>query len=204
MNLTFDRPSSRFFLRWKAASAATIAFSFLFSLAGCGKPDNTLLDTSAATPTPAASASTTTDRSYQYGTKINFGLHGNAALYKVSGWSAAEPESTWTEGQSAKLAFTISPANKPITFKAVVSGFVKPPDLPSQPVTVVINGQEVAHWEIAAKGVAQMDIPAQFTQSGKLELEFKLPKAASPASLGVSIDQRLLGMCFYELELTAP
>ena len=181
-----------------------MAFSALLALAGCGKADDPLQDASNATSSPAASASSTMDRSYQYGTKINFGLHGNAGPYKVSGWSAAEPESTWTEGQSAKLAFTISPANKPITFKAVVSGFVKPPDLPSQPVTVIINGQEVAHWEIAAKGVAQMDLPAQFTQNGKLELEFRLPKAASPASLGMSIDQRPLGMCFYELELTAP
>lgn len=204
MNLTLDPLPSRFFPRWRNASVVTIALSSLLFLAGCGRSDNALPDATNATSTPAAPANSTTDRSYQYGTKINFGLRGNAAPYKVSGWSTPEPESTWTEGQSAKLAFTISPRNNPVTFKAVVSGFVKPPDLPSQPVTVMINGQEVAHWEIAAKGVAQMDIPAQFTQNGKLELEFRFPKAASPASLGVSIDARLLAMCFYELELTAP
>ena len=203
MNVIFDPTSARSGGKLRAASVVLISLCLL-SLAGCGRSDNALSDVASPSPSPASATDTATDRSYHYGTKINFGASGNAAPYKVSGWNSPEPESTWTAGQAAKLAFKIPPASNAVTFKAVVSGFVKPPELPSQPVTVVINGQEVAHWEIAAKGVAQMDIPAQFTQNGKLELEFRLPKAASPASLGVSIDERVLGMCFYELELTAP
>jgi hypothetical protein len=203
MNLIFDPMSARPGRELRTASMVVIALCLLV-FPGCGRSDNPLSDVSSPSPAPASSANATADRSYHYGTKITFGVSGNAALYKVSGWSSPEAESTWTEGQSAKLAFTVPPANNPITFKAVVSGFVKPPDLPSQPVTVLINGQQVAQWDIAAKGVAQMDIPAQFTQNGRLELEFRLPKATSPSALGMSIDQRILGMCFYELELTAP
>jgi hypothetical protein len=203
MNFMFDTISARPGRELRIASAIATTLCLLV-FAGCGRSDNALSDVSSPSPAPASSANTTTDRSYHYGTKINFGASGNAALCRVSGWNSPEAESTWTDGQSAKLAFTVPPASNPITFKAVVSGFVKPPDLPSQPVTVVINGQQVGHWDIAAKGVVQMDIPAQFTQNGRLELEFRLPKAASPSSLGMSIDERVLGMCFYELELTVP
>jgi len=203
MNSTFDTTPAQPGRELRTVSMVVVTLCLLV-VAGCGRSDNALSDASSPSPVPASSANATTDRSYRYGAKITFTASGNAGLYKVSGWSAPEADHTWTEGQSAKLAFTISPASNPITFKALVSGFVKPPELPSQPVTVMINGQQFAQWDIAAKGVTQMDIPAQFIQNGRLELEFRLPKAASPSSLGMSIDQRVLGMCFYELELTAP
>ena len=173
---------------------------FGFALAGCDTSDNAKSDVAAQAPT-ATPVSSTDDRTYSYGTKIDFNVGGNAARYKVSGWSAPESEGTWTEGETATLSFAAPPSGGAIIFRATMSGFTKLPELPSQPVDVLVNGAPVTHWEVAAKGLVQMQIPANLVQGGKMVLEFKLPKAVSPASLGTSVDQRRLGLRFYDLEL---
>ena len=88
--------------------------------------------------------------------------------------------------------------------KATMSGFTKAPELPSQAVEVFINGQQTTHWEIAVKGLVQLLIPVAAVRDGNLQLEFRLPKATSPASLGISADQRQLALRFYDLELVKP
>ena len=158
--------------------------------------------TPATAQSPGSQSSGNTE--YSYNTKISFAEGGNAVRYQVFGWSHAEAEGTWTDGKSAKLAFTVPPSTQDVVFKATMSGFTKAPELPSQSVDVFINGQQTTHWEIAVKGLVQLLIPASAVQDGRLELEFKLAKAASPASLGISADQRQLGLRFYDLELAGP
>ena len=173
------------------------------AIAAC---DDAAVDSPASSPAAAQSPATQAsgDISYSYNTKISFVQGGGAARYQVSGWSHAEPEGTWTDGNSAKLAFAVPPSDKDVVLKATVSGFTKTPVLPTQPVDVFINGEQTTHWEIAAKGLVQLLIPAKSVQDGKLELEFKLSKVTSPASLGVSGDQRKLGLRFYDLEIVKP
>jgi hypothetical protein len=162
--------------------------------------------TESSTPVTAQSPGTqpSGNTEYGYNTKISFAEGGNAARYLVSGWSHAEAEGTWTDGNSARLAFTVPPSTQDVVFKATMSGFTKAPELPSQSVDVFINGQQTTHWEIAVKGLVQLLIPANALRDGRLELEFKLPKATSPSALGISADQRKLGLRFYDLELAAP
>src|SRR3954469_1716711 len=179
-----DNPSPPRFLQ-RAWFFNLIVISLL-ALTGC---DESATTDSTGSATPGATPSRA-DRSYGYGTKLIFGASGNAAPYKVSGWSAAEAECTWTEGNTASLAFDIPPSDSQIIFRATLSGFTKAPELASQPVDVLLNGTQVTHWEIAVKGLVQMAIPPEYVRDGKLRIDFKLPGAASPKSLGISIDER--------------
>jgi hypothetical protein len=174
-----------------------------FCLGGC---DESTTQTSSPTPanTQSPGSQAAADTSYNYNTKISFAQGGNATRYQGPGWSHAEAEGTWTDGNSAKLSFALPASDKDIVFKATMSGFTKAPELPTQSVEVFINGAQVGHWEIAVKGLVQLLIPAQAVREGNLQLEFKLAKATSPASLGISSDQRQLGLRFYDLELVKP
>jgi hypothetical protein len=179
-----------------------IALPVIFTCTGCDETKD-----EAASPPPTGQTPTskpTLNRTYGYGAKISFAEGGTATQYQVSGWSAAETDACWTEGDAASLAFTLPPTESDIVFKATVSGFTKPPELPSQPVDIFIDGKQITHWEIATKGVVQMVVPAGYVRDGQLQIDFKLPKASSPASLGVSVDQRRLGLRFFDVELVKP
>jgi hypothetical protein len=179
-----------------------VALPVILACAGCDETKDETPSVQANAQDPASKP--VSDRTYAYGTKISFNQGGNAARYQVSGWNAIETEGCWTEGETAALAFILPPTDGDIVFKATMSGFTKPPELPSQPVDVFINGKQVTHWEIAVKGLVQMKVPADFVRDGQLQIEFKLPRASSPASLGVSVDQRRLGLRFFDLELIKP
>jgi hypothetical protein len=182
---------------------ALIALSLLgFGLGGCDESDTS--SSATASPTSSPVINNTADRQYAYGTKLMFGAAGNAGPYKLAGWNAPEAEGTWTDGNTATLSFKVPPSNGQIIFKATLAGFIKPPELPSQPVNVLLNGKQVTHWEIGGKGLVQMAIPGEYLREGELRIDFIMPSAASPKSLGVSIDERRLGMCFYDLALVKP
>src|SRR3954471_21746424 len=100
-------------------SAITMVAALVLLETGCSKPAN---------DQPIA------EQSYTLGKKVVFGEAGDSERYRVSGWSHTEKEITWTEGNSAVLQFGGVPASSSLRLKMTLSGFVRPPDLPSQPV----------------------------------------------------------------------
>jgi hypothetical protein len=137
------------------------------------------------------------------GQRIEFKAGGQTERYRVSGWSASEPNFTWSEGTSAKLALPISAAPGGLTLKVKMAALNHPRELPTQPVELYANGQKVAAWQVGNVAEFTATIPAEITKAGgRLTLEFRTPKAASPKSLGVNEDARVLGVCLTSLELT--
>jgi hypothetical protein len=126
--------------------------------------------------------------------------------YRVSGWSKTEGDFAWTEGTSARLALPIPADAGPLSVKMMLRGLIKPPDLPSQPVEVYANDHKIADWQVADTAAFTAEIPAELTKSGgeTLNLHLRIPKAASPKSLGMNEDGRILGVCCYSIELKHP
>lgn len=126
--------------------------------------------------------------------------------YRVSGWNKTEGDFAWSEGTSARLALPISADAGPLTVKMILRGLVRPPALPSQPVEVYVNNQKIADWQVADTAPFTAEIPTQLTkgETKMLNLELRIPKAASPQSLGMNNDGRILGVCCYSIELTSP
>lgn len=103
----------------------------------------------------------------------------------------------------AVLQFAGIGASSSLRIKMTVAALVKPPELPSQHVEVFANGQKVADWEVAGKSEFTALIPA--AGGGKesaLTIELKIPKAASPKSLGLSDDPRILGLSCFDLTIS--
>jgi hypothetical protein len=159
------------------------------ALSACN-PSDTTTDT-AAGPAPLA-----------YGKRVSFAQGGNAEGYKGAGWSTTEEKFTWSEGTSAQLRIPVAATEDKISLKIRIAALVKPPELPSQPVEVLVNDQKVAEWQVGNTAEFVAEIPPSLTKpGGSLNIIFKTPKAASPKTLGLSDDPRILGICCFDLEL---
>jgi hypothetical protein len=153
-------------------------------------------------PEPTANSNNSTN-SESGGQKIQFNQGGNSERYRISGWSHTETDFTWTEGTTAKLNLPVASDAGPRTLKVLVSGLIRPPDLPFQLVEVYANDKKIAEWQVGSVSEYSAPIPAEVTKtSGSLTLEFRMPKATSPKALGMSADTRILGICVRSLELT--
>jgi hypothetical protein len=162
----------------------------------------TLLVTVAACSKPAAESEARSDLPSVIGKRIEFKQGGDSEAYRVSGWSKTEEKFTWNEGTSAKLSLPIGTDGGPWLLKVTMSGLVHPPDLASQPVQVYANEQKVTDWDVVNTADFAATIPASANKAGgKLDIEFRVPKATTPKSLGQNEDARVLGICVQSVEL---
>ena len=137
-----------------------------------------------------------------YGTEVSFGAGGNAEPFQVSGWSETETQFTWTEGTSAVLAMRVSPTTDRVMLRMKLAGLTKDPELPFQPVEVYVNDRKVADWQVAKPAGFSAAIPQEMTRhGGLLRITLKIPKAASPKALKMSVDPRVLGVQCSDLRL---
>lgn len=142
---------------------------------------------------------------YEYGEKIRFGLGGDSERFRLTGWGETEPGATWTDGIAASLNIRVPPTTGAIKFKLKGAGMNHKPVLPFQPIDVSINGEVVAHWEVDEEKIYAFDVPAKFlspTEERVWTVDFYIPKAQSPAKLGLSPDPRRLGLRCVELLIT--
>lgn len=168
---------------------------FLFTQVSCEKTS----PTASQFTTPAAASSPGS----VLGQVINF--TPDSERYRVSGWSKTEGNFAWTEGNSARLALPIPADSGPLTVKMTLRGLIQPPALVSQPVEVYVNDRKIADWLVAETAAFTAEVPAELTKGAELlNLEFRIPKATSPKTLGMNADTRVLGICAYSIELKHP
>jgi Sulfotransferase domain len=141
------------------------------------------------------------DTRYELGTIINFGKGGDSERFRAGGWSRTEEQQTWSEGNSATLAFTGLPGNANLHLRTRIGALIQPPQLPSQPVAVYANGKRIADWSVSDTNDYSATIPIGSVTDGSLKLEFKTPKATSPKALRQNQDTRLLGIRFHTLTI---
>jgi hypothetical protein len=150
----------------------------------------------------AAEENPQAEKIYTLGSVIKFGAGGEAGKFKISGWSSAEKEFTWTEGKGAKLSFTLPQGESALTLRMKLVGLIHPPEVSNQPVEVYVNGQKVADWQVAAPANFTATIPQKIAAAKQLEIELRTPKSTTPLALKMNDDARVLGVGCYELAIT--
>ena len=124
--------------------------------------------------------------------------------YLLTGWSATEPSGVWGY-KHATLGMHLDRLPDPIAVTMWVAGYLPTPTY-VQHVPISVGGVPVATWTFdahAPSGARTLVIPAALAPHGDLMLDFDFPDATTAAALKVSADQRLLGMYFSGLSVSA-
>ena len=168
--------------------ARLIAVTIVVLLAACGERE-------AARPAAAP---------YELGTVISFGKGGGSEAYRRGGWSETEAGFTWTLGPAARLVIPVAASARPLNLRMRLAGLIKPPEFPSQPVEVRVNGQSIATWAVVNTADFNATIPVEIAKTGgELKIELLIPRSSSPKALGLSTDPRVIGITCAELAISA-
>lgn len=132
------------------------------------------------------------------GLRLEFGTPA-VEKYLWYGWSGPEPGFRWTDGHEAAIVFRANPS-KQHKFRIRAAPFIGG-SVNAQKVTLTLNGERLGEFELTAGQEFELTIPASNLGTNNV-LTFQLPNAASPRSLGLSDDDRLLGLRVEWLEFS--
>jgi hypothetical protein len=186
-----------------------ILFGATIFLTVCEKPNGEPVPQASpsAAGTDGSASPVSMNGKYTLGSIIRFGTGGGSERFRESGWSETEKDGTWTIGNSAKLRFPVTPVNQSLNLRmslAGLTGVLNAGNVPPQKVEVLANGQKIAAWAVSTRDNFNAIIPASVAKEATvLNIELKITKAASPKSLGVGEDVRMLGICCFEAAISA-
>ena len=141
---------------------------------------------------------------YRYGTEIRFGRDGNAEAYMGRGWSkAVEDNFCWTSGHLASLHIPVPVPEKDLTLQAVLRPFLREERVPKQTIRVLANRNKVGEWTATERKThrLQATIPKELVDARGITIEFDLPDAISPKSIGTGRDVRRLAVAMVSVSL---
>jgi hypothetical protein len=144
-----------------------------------------------------------TDPPYPLGQLIDFSQNGNGDRLLVHGWSAKEEWGYWTDGPRAAMYLSLADVpDTPINLKIEA---ISLPTLAGdrQAVQVVANGTHLATWRLATapQTYEAALAPELWRPFNAVELTFNIHECVAPAALGVSRDERRLGLGLRTLTL---
>ncbi len=137
--------------------------------------------------------------------EIVFGRDGNATAFQGEGWSAPEPNYTWTIAQRATLRVprTSVPGGLALSFSATPYA---PKQRPYQRFAVMVNDVRLAELFLESPTTLSLWIPEDVVAKigDALTIAFQIPDAAKPADFDpAATDTRNLGMAFTRMAIKA-
>lgn len=109
-------------------------------------------------------------------------------------WNNQEDWGVWSGGKNVELTLPL-PADKAefliLNMRAFVNGVI-----PQQIAKINCEGAEIGEYVLTKfeDNVIKLQIPPMAIKRGYISLNFELPKSASPSSLGIDSDDRILGV----------
>lgn len=141
--------------------------------------------------------------SYALGEQLLFREGGTAGDFVRDGWSAEEVTHRWTDGESAHMEIALDQAvdtGRDMVLRLLAQPYLGDGALAQQRVTVRVNDNAVADWQVNERGWYQALIPSQAIETHTvLRLQLDTPDALSPADVGASPDARRLGLQVEEM-----
>ncbi len=136
---------------------------------------------------------------YVWGSPILFTPAGTAARYLAEGWSCLG----CTEGKNSTMQLRVSPSSDDVTLKAHITPALFG-SIHDRPVRIFVNDVLAGDWDVRQSDWYSIPVPHRVLgNKALLSLRFEFPNAASPESLALNQDPRILGVHFEEM-LLAP
>jgi hypothetical protein len=125
-----------------------------------------------------------------------------SSAYIWYGWSPAETEFRWTEAKEAGLVFRAN-SIQDVVLTAKLHAFVISKQHPEQRLSIAFNGKPVARLSFDDELTHEISVvlPSNIMRQENL-LEWFLPDAVSPRSLGIGEDTRSLGIAVYWIQFS--
>jgi hypothetical protein len=134
---------------------------------------------------------------------ISFGMDGNCAGYVAGGWSAAEPGYRWMIGPESELRIDDSFLDGDYIIEFDLRPFVSQPLLPSQRLTVSVNGVVVGQSSVDCASRLGYRIPATALSGSKgISVLLSHPDAARPCDIGRGGDLRKLSLLLERMRVS--
>ena len=139
---------------------------------------------------------------YLLGSTIDFQFGGDAFLYETQGWGPDEEGGSWTLGDRSVLLLKLAaPPTDDLLLTFSAHAFLAP-ERPKFHETLRVNNGVVADWFVTETQVEKsVRVPRGLVRSGVLRIEFLDNDPKSPAELGISVDDRKLGLAMENLKL---
>jgi len=140
---------------------------------------------------------------YNWDTNLNFVVNGTGSIYQGQGWSIPELAHTWTMGSESSLILSLKDIPEKIFLTMDANAFTGP-GLDSQILQIIINNKELSDPIFMDNQIQNItiEVPSGYLISGTNTITFNLPNATSPKSLGISEDDRSLGIAVRTIALT--
>src|SRR4051794_34297060 len=128
---------------------------------------------------------------------IDFAAGGNSEAFRRTGWNAAEPRHSWTQGRESTLEFPRP--NFPGNYLMLIElgPFVWREKLPAQRLSVLVNGREIGNFTLREAGTVECRVPwALIEGRERVSVAFRHPDAAVPHVINGVPDRRELACAF--------
>lgn len=152
-----------------------------------------------------ATPATRGDAELAWDESIELGSVERARDHLLDGWGEPAGTHVWTVGRRAVLAVPAPPGPGPMTVTLTLNAFLVPGRLERQRVRVLAGGEPLSEWTLTEPGFHDraFEIPADRVAGRRwIEVVLETPDAVSPAALGVSPDERVLGIAVAALALS--
>ena len=138
------------------------------------------------------SFSPTKKNEYILGTEIFFTKDQNGAQYFTGGVSETETDFVWSLGKSSQIMIATEQTGLPLEGELHLNSIFGS----VQRIYISSQGQMLYSGEVNAGIPIIFEIPADHCRDGYVFINIEYPDAVSPASLGVSQDNRILAVAY--------
>lgn len=137
--------------------------------------------------------------------QISFKTNGPGINYLRAGWSAPGDDGTWSVGDVAKVRLPMPDIrDRKLALRVVAHGFIAA-EHTYQDIDVQVNGIPAGRFRYDVgyrSGPVEIKLPSEVLANGKpISVAFILRNAVSPKSLGVSNDERVLGIGLESIDI---
>ena len=131
---------------------------------------------------------------------LDFTAGGNAWTTLETGWSVQEPYHIWALGALSTLSLPAEPFTGDYIIEMDCSIMMSPPHFVSKSVAVQVNDVNLASFTASGRGLFTFKLPHQvYAGHNRLRFTFDHPICPSPRALGISMDERPLGLALTTL-----
>lgn len=145
---------------------------------------------------------------YTLGSEIRFEAGGNSEAFRRGDWSKPEDWGTWTEGHRVVLSLPLDRApTTSLELTVAAKAFLIPGSHPNLRAWVVCGSTILTEWVLDSAGIQELNlrIPAELiTRNNPFTVAFHILNPVSPKELGLSEDDRPLGLGFQCVRLGMP